>query len=300
MKITSCFPKAAKAVERVSFEHLGLITFLGIVGAFLNWVAKRCRFFSFDPDQTTVSLRYPITAIVLYAALFFFAIPLIIQSLTLVYHPLKTLFNHHLPLLIGMSQVLSIFITTSFIVIFSLLQNRGVMATLWKKDFTLISSLKDLGLGIITVAMSSPIIACFNEIGKLITTFIFQLHPSEQLATKYIRLSESSPYLLSIAIFSIVIAAPILEEFIFRGLIQTFFKSKLGFNRALFLSSLLFAIFHLSPSQGASQFSIIPPLFILGLYLGFLYERQHSLIAPISLHMTFNSISVMRIVLFSS
>ena len=38
-----------------------------------------------------------------------------------------------------------------------------------------------------------------------------------------------------------------------------------------------------------------PMRFILALFLGYLYERQGSLIAPIALHASFNAISVMNI-----
>ncbi|MBI3211827.1 MAG: CPBP family intramembrane metalloprotease [Simkania negevensis] len=54
-------------------------------------------------------------------------------------------------------------------------------------------------------------------------------------------------------------------------------------------------LFHLSSSQGVGNIS----LFIFALYLGFLYEKQCSLFASIALHMTFNSISVIRILFYN-
>jgi len=171
---------------------------------------------------------------------------------------------------------------------------------IWKEDFTFLSTLKDFGLGILIWIISFPVVAFVDQIANLVTYLVFGVSHVEQVAVRYVRLAAESPYLLTIAMISTVIAAPILEEWVFRGFMQTYLKSKIGFFKALICTSLIFALFHLSPAQGAGNFTLIFSLFTLALYLGFLYERQKSLIAPIALHMTFNSISVIRIVLFSS
>ena len=281
-------------------EHLELAVLFALIGAFLTWLARRCGFFQIPEKGFTPRLHCPLIGLLLYLLLFLFAVPLALKFLTLVYSPLETVFKNHPPLLIGTAQVLSILTTSCFVIIFSLFQNRGVIKVIWKEPFTCISALKDFGLGMLTWIISFPIIACIDQLGHLATLLIFGFSKVEQVAVRYVRLSAESPYLLAIAIISTVLAAPLLEEWIFRGFIQTYLKSKIGFFKSLICSSFIFALFHLSPAQGVGNFTLVFSLFTFALYLGFLYEKRKSLIAPIALHMTFNSISVMRIVLFSS
>jgi len=287
-------------VKDVIAEHLELVVLFAIIGALFTWIASRYGFFRIPEKSTPPVIRYPIIGILLYLILFLFAVPFAIKFFTLVYSPLDMAFKKQPSLLIGTAQVLSIMIITSFVILFSLFQDRGIIKTIWKEHFTFVSALKDFGLGILTWLISFPVVACMDQIGDLLTYLIFGVSRVEQVAVRYVRLSAESPYLLTIAMISTVIAAPILEELVFRGFMQTYLKSKIGFWKALFCTSLIFALFHLSPSQGIGNFTLVFSLFTLALYLGFLYEKRKSLIAPIALHMTFNSISVMRIVLFSS
>ena len=287
-------------MKDVIIEHLEFAVLFALIGALLTWIAQRCGFFSLSERSPPPYIHYPIIGILLYLVLFLFGVPFAIKFFTLVYSPLRIAFKNHPPLLIATAQVLSIMIITSFIIIYSLFQDKGVMKTIWKEDFTFLSALKDFGLGALTWVISFPVVACIDQIGNLLTYLIFGAYHVEQVAVRYVRLSAESPYLLAIAMISTVIAAPVLEEWIFRGFMQTYLKSKIGFFKSLFSTSFIFALFHFSPAQGVGNCALILSLFTLALYLGFLYEKRKSLIAPIALHMTFNSISVMRIVLFSS
>jgi membrane protease YdiL (CAAX protease family) len=99
------------------------------------------------------------------------------------------------------------------------------------------------------------------------------------------------------SVVSVVIFAPIIEEFLFRGCLQNYLKLHFGTKAAIQLSALCFALFHLTPSQGIGNFSLAVSLFLLGLFLGFLYEKQNSLFASVGLHMTFNTVSALRIIM---
>src|SRR3989304_2390656 len=66
----------------------------------------------------------------------------------------------------------------------------------------------------------------------------------------------------------------------------------------IFLAGLCFALFHLAPSQGLGNISLIVSLFAFSCYLGFIYEKRGSLFASIGLHMTFNAVSTFRILFF--
>ena len=104
--------------------------------------------------------------------------------------------------------------------------------------------------------------------------------------------------MLAVALFTILIAAPIIEEFLFRGCLMTYLKRYMPPKGAITLSALCFSLFHFAPSQGFGNISLVASLFVLALFLGFIYERQASLFASIGLHMTFNAVSTFRILFF--
>lgn len=90
------------------------------------------------------------------------------------------------------------------------------------------------------------------------------------------------PWLIVLAV---VVIAPVAEEIFFRGVVYNAWRREHGRTRALFGSSVLFAVIH--PSLVA-----LVPIFLVGLGLAWLYERTRSLLACIVMHATFNGIAV--------
>ncbi len=87
------------------------------------------------------------------------------------------------------------------------------------------------------------------------------------------------------------VVAPIAEEFIFRGYLYGVMRRFLGRVPGIALSSLLFAAMHLHlPSM--------PGLTVLAVALCLLYERTGSLWANIMVHATFNTISIVMLLIF--
>lgn len=78
-----------------------------------------------------------------------------------------------------------------------------------------------------------------------------------------------------------VIAAPILEELIFRGIILDGLLTKYSTVKSILLSSFLFGFVHLNPWQFVTGF-------ILGIFIGWVYYRTKSLSFPIIIHATAN------------
>jgi len=99
-------------------------------------------------------------------------------------------------------------------------------------------------------------------------------------------------------LFSVIVAAPFVEEVLFRAVIQQVLRSG-GFTRvpAVVITAALFAVMHLGENavDGASAWSALPALFVLGLLFGVLYERTGRLAAPIVAHALFNLINVLAI-----
>jgi uncharacterized protein len=88
-----------------------------------------------------------------------------------------------------------------------------------------------------------------------------------------------------IAVVAIVGFAPLAEEIFFRGVAYAGWRREHGVRRATIGSAVLFAVIHFSLLG-------LVPIFLLGLWLAWLYERTRSLLSSIVLHATFNGISV--------
>ncbi|MGX9699736.1 CPBP family intramembrane glutamic endopeptidase [Janthinobacterium lividum] len=78
-----------------------------------------------------------------------------------------------------------------------------------------------------------------------------------------------------------VLAAPLCEEFIFRGLLQGGLRRSLPAWQAIGIAAALFAIVH-PPAA-------MLPVFVLGLCTGIAYERSGALLAPMLVHALYNA-----------
>jgi membrane protease YdiL (CAAX protease family) len=111
-----------------------------------------------------------------------------------------------------------------------------------------------------------------------------QQHQHLEMITKYPQLP-----LRIMIVFVAVIIAPLLEEMLFRGFIQTAIRSFFNIRNsawpAIAASSVFFAIMHENPGHW-------PALFVLGVCLGYSYEKSGSLFRPIFIHLFFNVSSV--------
>jgi len=88
-----------------------------------------------------------------------------------------------------------------------------------------------------------------------------------------------------VVLLAFVLVAPVAEEIFFRGVVFSAWEREYGPRRALLGSAALFAVIHV-------EISALLPIFGLGLILGELYRRTHSLLAVIGLHAGFNAVSV--------
>lgn len=97
-----------------------------------------------------------------------------------------------------------------------------------------------------------------------------------------------------------VVVAPITEEIIFRGILQGVLSRFHHWRwTAILISAAIFSLVHLSVRENVAageasiaQIENIPPLFLLGLVLGYSYEKSRSLYRPIWIHMGFNALSM--------
>ena len=98
---------------------------------------------------------------------------------------------------------------------------------------------------------------------------------------------------LSIFFFTAAIAAPLFEEFLFRGFLLPSLTKYMSVGWAIILSAFLFALAHLSLSE-------ILPLMTLGIILGIVYTRSRNLLAPMLLHSLWNSGTLVSLYILGS
>ncbi len=105
---------------------------------------------------------------------------------------------------------------------------------------------------------------------------------------------ESQDNLALLIFFSTAaIAAPLFEEFLFRGFLLPSLTRYLPVWGSILVSSFLFAAVHLSLSE-------VLPLTVLGIVLGVVYTRSRNLLAPMLLHSLWNSGTLLSLFLLGS
>lgn len=90
---------------------------------------------------------------------------------------------------------------------------------------------------------------------------------------------------LLIEFLAIVIAAPFVEELLFRGLVYRRTRVLTGARAAIILSALYFGIYHMNVVQGIYAF-------LLGILLAWVYEKYQTIWASILFHVSANFLSV--------
>lgn len=93
----------------------------------------------------------------------------------------------------------------------------------------------------------------------------------------------SADYLLLLVIG--VVIAPIVEEFLFRGLLYRYLRRRKSVAYAVVLSAVIFAAAHFIPT-------LIPALFVLGIVLALVAQRYDSIYPAMMLHALNNGIGL--------
>lgn len=86
-------------------------------------------------------------------------------------------------------------------------------------------------------------------------------------------------------ILGIAVLGPVLEELLFRGGVTRLLLMQYSPAKAIFLSALIFGIFHINPAQVVSAF-------LAGLLFAWIYYRTRSLVPCILIHILNNSLAV--------
>ncbi len=111
-------------------------------------------------------------------------------------------------------------------------------------------------------------------------TQAFKYEPPPQPVVEMYLKKSTEKYLVFFTLF-VAIAGPVIEEIFFRGFTYKAFRSRYGVRWAIIGSSLIFATLHLSVVA-------FVPIFFLGVFLGYLYEKTGSLVPCMTVHMFHN------------
>ncbi len=146
---------------------------------------------------------------------------------------------------------------------------------------------RDLGAALVGLLAIWPLVLAMlvlaTAIGKTLKGQDFEMPKHREL-----ELMAEFPGVFSriLIVFLAVVIAPLLEEMLFRGLLQTVIRSYMGRPwSAIIITSILFAIVH-------ENYEHWPALFVLATGLGYAYERSGSLFQPIFMHALFNGVTV--------
>ncbi len=161
---------------------------------------------------------------------------------------------------------------------------------------------RDVTRGIMGLLVAAPMVMGTIQATVLIGEIFGQEAP--RIAHDMLKVMVSSDSLIGtvMLIFSALIVAPVLEETLFRGLVQTVMVETAGEEQrwgVVLTASFVFALIH-ADTTSFENWQALPGLFVLGVVLGWLYERSGSLLPGIVVHMGFNTINVVMALTVSS
>ncbi len=145
-------------------------------------------------------------------------------------------------------------------------------------------------IGVVGVVVCLPLLIGINFL--VVALGILLGDPAPRIGHDLLQalVDTSSPWATAGILVSALMLAPVLEEAMFRGLIQTTLLELGGRHKrwsVVVIVAAWFALIHLGVPWQA-----LPVLFVLGLILGWLYERTGSLLPSVLVHVGFNAFNV--------
>lgn len=184
------------------------------------------------------------------------------------------------------------------------LQNAAIVLTCWvvsvmkgqrslARDFGF-PTRAELRIGVVTAWIAIGVVASVGV--ALLLRPIEELGNFEESAQDVARtLRHADGLSLVLLLVGIVVVAPVVEELLFRGLLLRALQRRFTTPAAVAVSAFVFAAVHLA--GGRDAYAVVPGLFLLGLAAGVLAARSGNLTRSIALHMGFNLLSAVALVL---
>ena len=141
------------------------------------------------------------------------------------------------------------------------------------------------GKAVVATVIALPLTYVVATASMLVWQWLNFEHESAHAMLQLMERNESSPWVLWVTILNATLLAPLYEEVLFRGHLQTALTATLSRSRwpAIVITSALFAMMH----DGWTM----PAMFALSLAIGVAYEWTGSLWVAIAIHVAFNATS---------
>lgn len=161
------------------------------------------------------------------------------------------------------------------------------------------SAWRNSAIGVLLWAAAFPCVLGTAHLLDFLVKLWVEIPTVEQVAVHHVKQTLQYPLLSFLTFFGVVVLAPLAEELLFRGFLQNWMRQFWGATWAVLITSAIFAAFHFSSSQGVANVELIGALFVFSLFLGVSFEARGSLWTPFALHMTFNAVSSLMILVQS-
>ncbi|MFQ5687860.1 MAG: lysostaphin resistance A-like protein [Candidatus Scalindua sp.] len=188
-------------------------------------------------------------------------------------------------ILLSMSLVVNI--STCLYVFYIIRVGYGLPLT--SLGFTVHNWKRDVKIGLKYYLAVLPVIILAGFVVDFVLR-IFGIVPEQQDIINKI-LNEDSFGVLAFMLFFGILAAPVVEELLFRGFLQPAVRITFGKLKAILISGFLFTLVHLNVH-------VFLQILILGLLLAYLFEKTQSLIAPITVHICHNTATLAFLISF--
>lgn len=138
------------------------------------------------------------------------------------------------------------------------------------------------------IGLAVPLLIGVYAFNALYANFVIPGIDMQKEITDIIKDIPRTPLNIVLGFTAIAILAPLVEELLFRGLLQNALGHKMPALAAIALSSFVFALIHLQPYA-------IPPLMVLGASFGYIYHKTGSLRINILLHAANNAVALLML-----
>ncbi|MCC8034370.1 MAG: CPBP family intramembrane metalloprotease [Rikenellaceae bacterium] len=136
---------------------------------------------------------------------------------------------------------------------------------------------------------TNPTLILWGLVLVIITSMVIEplleIFPNEYLEKMYSSVGRGGW-----AMLTTIVMAPLLEEILFRGILQQNLTGGFGKLKGILMASAVFGLIHMIPQQAINAFFI-------GIILGYLYVRSGSLVTPIIIHALNNAIAFLVLIL---
>lgn len=181
-------------------------------------------------------------------------------------------------ILITFIQFTSMIITVSII----LVKNKRIYKKIYTPSFSLKSIVIPVVVGLVVLFATQVSISILSQLIGYETAENAVVNDENRLLN------------LALIPIMLLLVAPV-EEILFRGILQGSIRDIYNRNIAILVSGILFGFVHIVSIVSVSTASAlisIAGLSILGIVLGYIYERYQNILVPIMIHGIYNSIIV--------